>query len=183
MTPRLAPLPRDGSPAVFLDRDGTLIEDRGNLSDPSQVVFYPRTHDAVRRLAARFALFIVTNQAGVGEGEITLEEAHRVNAHVVRSLAVPFREIYVCPHLRADNCECHKPKPHFPRRAEREHGIDLRRSFVVGDHPGDVELAASVGARGIFVLTGHGARHRPDLKVPCDIVDGIGEAADRILSL
>ena len=171
------------TPAVFLDRDGTLIEDRGNLSDPSQVVFYPRAHDAVRRLAERFELFIVTNQAGIGEGEITLAQAHRVNAHVVASLGVAFRDVYVCPHVRADDCACHKPKPHFPRRAAREHGIDLSRSFVIGDHPGEVELAANVGARGIFVLTGHGAKHRAELKVPCDVVEGIGEAADRVLSL
>ncbi len=172
-------------PAVFLDRDGTLIEDHGDLSDPSQVVFYEDTVTALLRLADRFALFIVTNQSGVAKGTITIEGVHRVNGYVEEYLAargVPIAAIYVCPHLRSSGCECIKPKPHFLKEAERNFSIDLRRSFVIGDHPHDVELAMQVGATGIYVLSGHGMKHRGELTMETIVVDGIGEATDKILA-
>jgi histidinol-phosphate phosphatase family protein len=171
-------------PAVFLDRDGTLIEDRGFLGDPNEVVFFPATVAALRRLSGAFELFIVTNQRGVAEGITPLAHVERVNEHVVRVLrndGVHIRAVYCCPHRRDEGCACIKPKPFFLRQAEREHGIDLTRSFVVGDHPHDVELAANAGARGIYVLSGHGAKHRLELAVPCVIVPGIREAAGYIL--
>lgn len=172
-------------PAIFLDRDGTLIEDRGYLRRPDEAVFFPFTIDALRRLEGRFELFIVTNQGGVGEGLLTLEEADRVNAHVVSVLGeagVAIREVYCCPHRRADGCACIKPKPHFPERARRDHGIDLSRSYTIGDHPYDVELAANVGATGFFVLTGHGAKHRDQLAPVFEVADDLSAAVDRILA-
>lgn len=172
-----------GRPALFLDRDGTLIEDRGYLRDPSEVVFYPGVADALRRLGDAFLLFIVTNQNGVAKGLLSPEEAARVNDHVVRRLrdeGVAIREVYCCPHQRSDGCACIKPRPHFLRLAARDHGADLPRSFVVGDHPSDVELAANAGARGLYVLTGHGAKHRAEVNVSCDVVADLAEAADRI---
>jgi histidinol-phosphate phosphatase family protein len=171
-------------PAVFLDRDGTLIEDRGFLGDPEQVELFPETIEALRRLSGEFELFIVTNQRGVAEGVTSLASVQRVNDHVVRLLreaGVVIRAVYCCPHRREEGCECIKPKPFFLRRAEREHGIDLARSFAIGDHPHDVELAANAGARGIFVLTGHGEKHRDELPASCVVVPGIREAADYIL--
>jgi len=171
-------------PAVFLDRDGTLIEDRGFLGDPNDAVFFTDTIPALQRLRAAFELFIVTNQRGVAEGITSPADVERVNDHVVRLLrdaGVIIRAVYCCPHRREDDCECIKPKPFFLHRAEREHGIDLSRSFAVGDHPHDVELAVNAGAQGVFVLTGHGEKHRDELP-PCSVVvPGIGEAADYIL--
>ncbi len=170
-------------PAIFLDRDGTLIEDRGHLGDPAQAVFYPETAPALRRLGGQFLLFIVTNQNGVAKGLTRLEDVRRVNEHVAAVLAregIEIREIYTCPHQRSDGCACIKPKPFFLRKAEAEHGADLPRSFVVGDHPADVELAANAGARGIYVLTGHGEKHRAELRVPCAVEPGISAAVDRI---
>lgn len=172
-----------GTPAIFLDRDGTLIEDAGHLGDPAQVAFYPETFDALRRLGGQFLLFIVTNQSGIAKGVTTADGVRRVNDFVVRRLAeerVAIREVYCCPHQRSDGCACIKPNPHFVRKAAADHGVDVARSFVVGDHPADVELAANTGARGIFVLSGHGENHRADLKAPCEIVAGISEAVDRI---
>lgn len=169
-------------PAVFLDRDGTLIEDVGFLRDVAQVEFYPRTISALRQLND-FALFIVTNQSGIALGHIRAEEAQTVNDYVVRCLAeegIRIREVYCCPHQRSDGCECIKPKPHFLRVAERDHDIDLARSFVIGDHPSDVEFAHSVGAKGIYVLTGHGAKHRAELSAAETVVADIAEAAEAI---
>jgi len=172
-------------PAVFLDRDGTIIEDRGDLGHPSQVVFYEDTIASLRRLRDRFALFIVTNQSGVAKGTLTLQDVDRVNAHIVLHLAqhgIPIIATYVCPHERASGCACIKPKPHFLRKAETDFQIDLRRSFVVGDHPHDVELARNAGATGIYVLTGHGMKHRQELAPDALVAEGIREAVDMILA-
>ncbi|MGQ0535887.1 MAG: D-glycero-alpha-D-manno-heptose-1,7-bisphosphate 7-phosphatase [Methanobacteriota archaeon] len=172
-------------PAVFLDRDGTLIEDRGDLRRPDEVVFYPDTAASLRRLGERFALFVVTNQGGIARGTIRPEEAAHVNAHVVAELAaegVRIEAVYVCPHVRADACSCIKPNPHFASLAARTHEIDLARSFAVGDHPHDVHFARAFGGRGIYVLTGHGAKHRTDLDGhAAAVVPGIGEASQWIL--
>lgn len=153
-------------PAVFLDRDGTLIEDRGHLSRPDEVVFLPGTFEALRRLQDQFLFFIVTNQSGVGKGIVTGEQVACVNSHVVSCLAAEGFRItttYVCPHTRDNACLCIKPNPHFLRQAAEHFGVDLRRSFVVGDHPHDVELARRAGARGVYVLTGHGRKHLGEL--------------------
>lgn len=158
-------------PAIFLDRDGTLIEDVGYIQSVTQVAFYPETYPALRRLS-NFALFIVTNQVGIARGYIRAEEARAVNDYVVGCLAeagIRIRAVYCCPHERSNGCDCMKPKPHFLKIAERDHEIDLRRSYVIGDHPSDIELAHAVGARGIYVLTGHGLKHQEDrfLAVSC----------------
>lgn len=170
--------------AVFLDRDGTLIEDAGFLRVVTDVDFYSQTIPALRRLGD-FALFIVTNQSGIAQGHISTEEALAVNEYVVRCLretGISIRAVYCCPHQRTDECECIKPKPYFLKRAEIDHEIELRRSFVVGDHPSDVELAHAVGATGIYVLTGHGARYRGELQPPGEVVADIGAAVELILA-
>ena len=172
-------------PAVFLDRDGTIIEDRGDLSDPAQVVFFKDTVPALCRLADHFALFIVTNQSGVAKGTITIEDVQRVNDYVEKYLAAegaPIAATYVCPHQRSSGCQCIKPNPYFLKEAEREFGIDLRRSFVIGDHPHDVELATRVEATGMYVLSGHGIKHRADIPVQTIVVEGIREATEQILA-
>jgi histidinol-phosphate phosphatase family protein len=171
-------------PAVFLDRDGTIIEDRGHVADPAEVVFYPDTVDALRRLQEHFLLFLVTNQPWVARGILTLEQVNRVNARVVSHLAehgVTITAVYVCPHERSDGCACIKPNPYFLHQAAAEHGVDLRRSFTVGDHPHDVEFARPVGARGVYVRTGHGSKHLAELRPDEIVVAGIGAAADWIL--
>jgi len=171
-------------PAVFLDRDGTLIEDNGSLRLPKQVVFYTSTVPTLRQLQEHFRLFIVTNQSGVAKGDLTLEEANQVNTHVVAWLherGVRINAVYCCPHRRQDNCACIKPNPHFLLYAAHWHGLDLRRSFVIGDHPHDVELARNAGATGVYVLTGHGVRHRAELSSEAMVAPDLAAAADWIL--
>lgn len=170
--------------AVFLDRDGTLIEDRGHLADPADVILYPGAVEALLGLQQHFRLFIVTNQSGVAKGLIGPEDVARVNRFLLDRLAasgVRIARVYVCPHQRSDNCPCIKPKPYFLEQAAAEFGLDLARSFSVGDHPHDVELARNVGGQGIYVSTGHGMKHLGELKGGAVIVAGIAEAADWIL--
>jgi len=169
--------------AIFLDRDGTIIEDGGYLKDSSDVVFFPETFKALRRLQDYFLLFIVTNQAGIAEGRISRRDANRVNRGIVAALAeagVEITDVYVCPHSRLDDCVCIKPKPYLVQKAAKNYHIDLQWSFVVGDHPHDIQLARSVGARGIYVLTGHGRKHLAELPEDTMIAMGIMEAAEKI---
>lgn len=178
------PCSQQARPAVFLDRDGTIIDDQGHLSHPSQVVFYPDTVPSLLKLQAHFSLFIVTNQSGVAKGIITLQDVARVNEYVLAHLeqsGIRIAETYVCPHDRADDCICIKPKPFFLKKAEAEHGIDLKRSFVIGDHPHDVAFGKDAGAGAIYVLSGHGMKHRHELGRDTTVAGGIGEAADLVL--
>lgn len=171
--------------AVFLDRDGTIIEDRGHLRGPSDVVFFPETFEALRKLQEHFHLFIVTNQRGIAEGRITRREADRVNRCIVSALfdrGIEVQDVYTCPHRRSDNCRCIKPKPYFLRKAAELYGINLNASFTVGDHPCDIQLAKNVGARGIYVLTGHGWKHLGELPEDTEIASGMAEATERITS-
>lgn len=172
--------------AVFLDRDGTIIEDRGHLHDPAQVVFFPDAVEALSRLQREFLLFIVTNQPGIAEGILTRQEVESVNAHVFARLAeagIPITDVYVCPHRRQDGCHCIKPNPYFLNKAAAQYQVDLGESFTIGDHPHDVELACKAGAQGIYVLTGHGVKHRPELPSDVVIVSGISAAATRITAM
>jgi len=172
-------------PAVFLDRDGTIIEDRGHLRSPVEAVFFPDTVPALRRLQGHFRLFIVTHQPGISGGLVSAGEVARVNGHVVSELrrqGVDIVEVYCCPHRREEACACIKPQPFFLEKAAREHGVDLACSFVVGDHPNDVFLAERAGATGIYVLSGHGAKHRAEMPRCPAVVPGIREAVDWIVA-
>jgi histidinol-phosphate phosphatase family protein len=139
---------------------------------------------ALRNLQVHYQLFLVTNQSGVATRELTLQQVNEVNDFVVAWLqlhGVTMTAVYCCPHQRSDGCSCIKPSPYFLHQAARDYDVDLRRSFVVGDHPHDVELARNAGARGIYVLTGHGQKHRAKLDGGGVVVPGIAAAADWIL--
>jgi histidinol-phosphate phosphatase family protein len=176
---------RDKNFAIFLDRDGTIIEDGGHLKFPSDVVFFPETFNALRKLQDYFSLFIVTNQPGVAEGEITFHDVNRVNHSIIRTLlkkGITIQDVYTCPHRRLDNCCCIKPKPYFLKRAAKQYGLELHRSFTIGDHPHDVQLAKNADAQGIYVLTGHGQKHFAELPRDTEVVEGILEATEKIIS-
>lgn len=171
-------------PALFLDRDGTIIEDRGFLKDPDQVHFYADSFDVLKRLQEYFALFIITNQGGVSRGLITLEDADRVNSYVSSVLSdhgIDIIETYTCPHQRSDNCDCIKPKGHFPLKAAEDHSICLEKSWSLGDHLHDVKLGENLGGRGIYLLTGHGEKHSADLPQGLKIAADLSEAEQIIM--
>ncbi len=171
--------------AVFLDRDGTIIEDRGHLADPSEVVFFPETFMALALLQKQYRLFIVTNQSAVAKGCLSMGAVQRVNQHITAVLSekgIEITDTYVCPHRRDDGCACIKPNSFFLEKAATDHDIDLRRSFSVGDHPCDVQLAAKAGGEGIYILTGHGQKHLHELAPEVTVLPNIKSAADWILA-
>ena len=156
-----------GRPAVFLDRDGSMIRDVGYLNSVDQIDWFPWAIDAVRLLnRAGFVVCVVTNQGGIGLGLCDEPTVLRIHEAMDADLAAGGASIdgwYFCPHhpravvsdLRID-CDCRKPKPGLLRRACEIHEIDLGRSFVVGDKVSDVALAGPVGARSVLVRTGYG---------------------------
>lgn len=155
-------------PAVFLDRDGTMVEDVGYLRRLEDLRWFPYAVDAIRCLnRAGFLVCVVTNQSGIGRGLIAPEFVPRVHAHMAATLEAGGARVdgwFYCPHHpRAEVaayravCDCRKPAPGMIHQASAQFPIDLGRSFVIGDKPIDVSLGAAVGARGILVRTGYGA--------------------------
>lgn len=160
-----------GARAVFLDRDGTIVEDVGYASSLDQLEIYPETIGALHELKeAGFRLIVVSNQSGVARGLIDPsfpDEALRRLRETLTWNGAPLLDGgYHCPHhpeaeleqFRQD-CECRKPEPGMLLEAARDFSVDLSRSYVVGDHFSDVETAHRVGASGVLVLTGHGMHH------------------------
>jgi histidinol-phosphate phosphatase family protein len=141
-------------PAVFLDRDGTLIEDKGFLGDPAGVALLPTVVDALALLAAHdFATIVISNQSGIARGLLDDAQVRSVNAEIDRQLAGDGLAIdgwYWCPHYD-EGCECRKPEPALLHRAVREHGLTLERAAMIGDRGSDVELGQRVGIAGIAV--------------------------------
>jgi len=170
--------------AVFLDRDGVIIEDSGYIDNIEEVKFFPFTMEVLRKLNEHYELFIVTNQSGIGRGLITEEGVDRVHQYILDELRkndIEIKELYCCPHINEDKCICKKPNPYFLLEAEKNHNIDIKNSFVIGDHPSDVEFGFSVGATGIYVLTGHGEKHLSELQHRELIFDSLKEATEWIL--
>jgi D-glycero-D-manno-heptose 1,7-bisphosphate phosphatase len=151
----VAPLPTDPArPAVFLDRDGTLIEDKGFLADPGGVEILPTVVDALRLLRERgFATVVVSNQSGIARGYFDDDAVRAVNAEIARRFAgdgVAIDAWYWCSHYD-EGCFCRKPAPGLVRRALDEHGFALHGGAVVGDRGSDVALGHAIGVPGILV--------------------------------
>ena len=144
------------SPAVFIDRDGTIMQDADYCSDPQQVKIFPRVAEALRRLKSKgFKVIIITNQSGIGRGFFTVEQYRAVEAEVLRQLGDGLIDAtYFCPDVPGQHSSCRKPAPGMIVEATREHQIDLARSFLIGDKEIDAECGRNVGMRTIRVRTG-----------------------------
>jgi len=151
-------------PTLFLDRDGTLVVEKNYMKDPAQVRLLSGVADGLRRLRkAGFRVVVISNQAGVGRGLITVAELHAVNKRfrsVLRKNKAPIDGYYWCAHAPDDGCSCRKPKAGLLKRASRELGLSWKRSISVGDRSSDIELSQRVGGWGVLMLTGHGQQSR-----------------------
>lgn len=154
-------------PAVFLDRDGTLTAEGEWVTKSSELALLPFAAEAIALLSrAGYAVVLATNQSAVARGLVTEAELAEIHAHMERELArggAKLSGIYHCPHHPTEGappfrraCECRKPEPGMLLAAARELGLDLSRSWVVGDAERDLLAGTAVGARGILVATGKG---------------------------
>ena len=144
-------------PAVFLDRDGTIMEDTDYCSQPRDVRIFPGVLAALRLLKSRgFKLIIITNQSGIGRGLFTVDQYRAVEAEVLRQLGDDVIDAtYYCADAPGQHSNCRKPAPGMVVQATRDYPIDLSRSFLIGDKEIDVECAHNAGLRAIRVRTGN----------------------------
>lgn len=170
--------------AIFLDRDGTIIEDVGYISKINDVSFYKESFRALSLLQEHFVLFIITNQSGIAKEITTEKEVTEVNQFIIRTLAsqnINIRDVFCCPHNSEDNCKCHKPQPYFIHQAAKLYDLDLENSYILGDHPSDIECGLNAGVTPYYLLTGHGEKHRLELNHDVEISPDIEIAANTII--
>jgi D-glycero-D-manno-heptose 1,7-bisphosphate phosphatase len=175
--------------AVFLDRDGVIIENRpDHVKFWSDVQFLDGSLAALKRLAASpWAIVIVSNQAVVGRGLLDEEVAWQLQRQIVAEIAVGGGRIdasYLCPHHPQLGCVCRKPAPGMLLQAARELDLDLSRSWLIGDALSDLQAARAAGVRGILVRTGRGAEQQrllPEPTKPWPVVADLAAAVETIL--
>lgn len=177
---------------VFLDRDGVIIENRGDyVKSWAEARFLPGACAALRRLReAGLTIVVVTNQSAVGRGIISLDQADAINRRLAAEIAAQGGRIdawYMCPHGPKDGCGCRKPAPGMLLRARAELGLDLARAHMVGDAVSDIAAARQAGVRATLVLTGRGAEQVNLLGqaagLECDVAADLGAAVEQICAL
>jgi D-glycero-D-manno-heptose 1,7-bisphosphate phosphatase len=176
----MMPLPNESWPAVFLDRDGTLMREVNYCADPKLVEIFPGVSDALVRLKnAGYKLIVISNQAGIGRGYFTEKEYRAVEAEVARAIQpATLDATYFCPDHPDHATGRRKPAPGMVLEAQRDHAIDLARSFFIGDKAIDIECGRNAGVRTILVKTGYAETHaKPDW-----IAEDLSGAADIILA-
>jgi D-glycero-D-manno-heptose 1,7-bisphosphate phosphatase len=178
------------SPAVFLDRDGTINEEKEYPDRLDQISVFPQAAPAIRRLnEAGLKVVVVTNQSGVARNYFPLAFVHEVHRYLSQHLAAAGARLdglYVCPHHPDEGCPCRKPKPEMLLRAARDLNLDLTHSYLVGDRYLDLEAAANAGVKGILVLTGYGRKEYESLRdkakvAPVYVAHDLADAAVWIL--
>jgi D,D-heptose 1,7-bisphosphate phosphatase len=183
------------SPAVFLDKDGTLIEDLPYNVDVDKIRFMPGVVEGLRALhKAGFTLIVATNQSGVARGFFNEDDLVRVERHLkgmMRVLDVPLTAFYYCPHLPGGvvpgyniRCSCRKPEPGLIVRACREHPVDILRSWFVGDILNDIEAGRRAGLKTVLIDKGKETEWQlSPLRLPHHVVADFAEAAQVITTL
>lgn len=171
--------------AVFLDRDGVLNDDSGYVYKTEDLRIFPDVFEALKLLKKDFLFFIVTNQSGINKGYYTEEDFIKFNNLLVSVLmkkGIIIEKTFCCPHTREEKCDCAKPNVRYAKEVQEEYYIDLSKSFVIGDHPHDVEFGKNAGCKSIYMTTGHGEKHLEELDVKPDfIANNLLEAAKWIL--
>lgn len=180
----------DSTPAVFLDRDGTIVEDPGFLHEPGKVKLFPGAAEAIRRLNEHgFVVITVSNQSGIARGNYTVADYTAVQRRMIELLETHGAHLdgaYFCPHHPriTGPCDCRKPGTKLFLDAQEALDIDLSRSWWVGDRLSDVQPALSLGGHGILVTTGEGNLHQGQARaLGVMVVADLAHAADEILRL
>lgn len=175
-------------PAVFVDRDGTLMVERDYLSDPEGVALIPGAVEALHALrTAGYALVVVTNQSGIARGLYSVDDyqavARRLDELLDRAGA-PVDGTYYCPHHPdvTGPCACRKPGTGMYVQAAADLGLDLESSWYVGDKVSDVLPAATLGGRGILVRTGYGSGEEAQVPAWAGVADDLAAGAVMILA-
>lgn len=154
--------------AIILDRDGVLIEDKDYSYKIEDLKILPGVIEGLKYLRKYYIFFIVTNQSGIGRGYYTLEDFFKYNNHLISILNendIKIEKTFFCPHVKEDNCDCRKPNPKFLKEIASQWDVDLESSWMIGDHPSDIQFGINGGCKTVYMITGHGERHLKNLKV------------------
>lgn len=144
---------------IFLDRDGTVIRDPEDerVDKEEKIELFPDSIDALKHLAENnFSVILITNQAGIAEGRINIEDFNRINSKVIEMLSpsgIKILKTYMCPHAPEDKCECRKPKPTMILEAIKEFNLDPKNLYMVGDRESDINAGINAGIKTILVKT------------------------------
>jgi D-glycero-D-manno-heptose 1,7-bisphosphate phosphatase len=180
-------------PALFLDRDGVVIDDTHYVGTVDQIRWIPGSSEAVRRANdAGYAIVVVSNQSGVARGlfgEADVETIHQhIRDHFLAESGATFDRFYYCPHHETEggeryrvDCECRKPKPGMLLRATADLDLDLSGSWLIGDRLSDVQAGAAAGCRTILVRTGYGKNVELPEGSPSLVCADLAEAVAAIL--
>ena len=175
--------------AIFFDRDGTLNNDGGYTYKTEDFNLIEGVIDALKLLKNNFKFFVVTNQSGIGRGYFTIDDVNKFNEVMLEEFkkhGIKIEKIYICPHIPEDKCDCRKPNTKYIKQAEKEFDINLKNSWVIGDHSWDVKTGINAGCNTIYVLTGHGKKEFDDLEKnnikPNFIAEDLYEAAKIIMN-
>jgi rfaE bifunctional protein nucleotidyltransferase chain/domain len=178
--------PAKKSPAVFLDRDGTINREIEYLHEPERFELLPGVGEGMRRFSDMgYRIVIVTLQAGIGLGYFTKEDFYKVNRAMFRALKpyqVVVDRIYFCPHGAGDGCACRKPGTALFERAAQDLNLDIQASVCIGDKTSDIEAGRRMGMRTILVRTGQGGGDREYDVSPDGTVESLNEAAEWVLA-
>ncbi|NLI95558.1 MAG: HAD family hydrolase [Synergistaceae bacterium] len=173
--------------AVFLDRDGVILEERGYLSNPEEVTLLKGAPEAIRKMAGLgLKVVVVTNQSGIGRGLYSEDDYRKVKERMEVLLAHAGARTdaeYHCPHAPWEACGCRKPSIGLVLEAAKDLELDLSGSFVVGDKLSDIQMGRGIGARTVLVRSGYGRRtERNTPRIWDAVAEGILEAADIVAS-
>ena len=161
----------NSKPAIFVDRDGTLIEEVNFLSRVEDLKLFPFTAEAVTLLKdSGYLVIVVTNQSGIGRSIYGERDMHSIHEAIQASLRGGIDAFYFCPHLPGGGCECRKPGLGMIRAACADFDIDLARSWMIGDKILDVETGLNAGIRSAMVMTGYGRDHSEEMEAKPDVM-------------
>jgi len=181
--------------AVFLDRDGTLIENPGYLGDPGKVKLLPFVSEILSRLKNEFNYFliVISNQSGIARGLITAEQVKQVNEKIntlLKAFNVSIDKFYYCPYhpdfSTAEECGCRKPSTEMVEKAVEEFDIDRSKSFFIGDSVADIECGMNADIKTILVKTGYGREAlymlQKENKIPNFVAENFSDAGNFIIT-
>ena len=174
--------------AIFLDRDGTLIEEKNYLSNKNEIIFLDKVIEGLKLLQKKYLLIIVTNQSGVARGYFdenkVVEINNEINERLLRNNVI-ITDVYYCPHYKngcvkkySIDCNCRKPKTGMIDIAKKKYNIDLSNSFVIGDKDSDIMLAKNAGCKSILIEN----KNYINKEIPNNKCKNILEAANIILN-
>lgn len=169
--------------AIFIDRDGTLIEEVNFLHRIEDLRFFDYTDESIKRLKEKgFLVIIATNQSGIARNVYTEADMHNIHEAIQNQLSEKIDAFYFCPHLPTEGCKCRKPNLGMIEQACKDFEIDLENSWMIGDKKLDVELGLNAKIKTALVLTGYGEKHISELeKKPEIVAKNLIEAINEIL--